>query len=286
MTHGVRRAAEMREVALTVDLLGLDGAMSRGAVAWQQRIGELGLARRRRRSLGLSRSRRPDSVGARFPRRDEMKICVAGAAGAFGIKHLDALAAIDGVEVVSVVGGKAADIEALAAKRAIPHADKSLDASAGALRGRGGHPVDADPDARRPGDRLPEGGQARAGRNPDGRQPRRQRGAGPDAAGDRPRRHGRPRAALQPQPSMDPQQDRRRRAEDPADGRADLFLPPHQPQRARPAAQLDRPSAVAPRLPHRRSLPIPDRRESPRKRSACRGRSIRRSASPWTCRSA
>ena len=56
-----------------------------------------------------------------------MKICVAGAAGAFGIKHLDALAAIAGVEVVSVVGGKAADIEALAAKRAIPHADKSLD---------------------------------------------------------------------------------------------------------------------------------------------------------------
>ncbi len=42
-THGVRRAAEMREVALTVDGLGLDGAMSRGAVAWQQRIGDLGL---------------------------------------------------------------------------------------------------------------------------------------------------------------------------------------------------------------------------------------------------
>ena len=43
MTHGVRRAAEMREVALTVDLLGLDGAMSRASVGWQQRIGELGL---------------------------------------------------------------------------------------------------------------------------------------------------------------------------------------------------------------------------------------------------
>ena len=55
-----------------------------------------------------------------------MKICVAGAAGAFGIKHLDALAAIAGVEVVSVVGGKFADIEALAAKRGVPHADKSL----------------------------------------------------------------------------------------------------------------------------------------------------------------
>jgi 3-hydroxyisobutyrate dehydrogenase-like beta-hydroxyacid dehydrogenase len=43
MTHGVRRAAEMREAAATVDGLGLDGAMSRGAVAWQQRIGELAL---------------------------------------------------------------------------------------------------------------------------------------------------------------------------------------------------------------------------------------------------
>jgi hypothetical protein len=44
MTHGVRRAAEMREVALTVDLLGLDGGMSRAAVDWQQAIGELGLS--------------------------------------------------------------------------------------------------------------------------------------------------------------------------------------------------------------------------------------------------
>ena len=31
MTHGLRRAAEMREVALTVDLLGFDGAMSRAS---------------------------------------------------------------------------------------------------------------------------------------------------------------------------------------------------------------------------------------------------------------
>ncbi len=43
MTHGVRRAAEMREVALTVALLGLDNAMSAAAVEWQQAIGELGL---------------------------------------------------------------------------------------------------------------------------------------------------------------------------------------------------------------------------------------------------
>ena len=33
-----------------------------------------------------------------------MKICVAGAAGAFGMKHLDGLSKIDGVEVHSIVG--------------------------------------------------------------------------------------------------------------------------------------------------------------------------------------
>jgi hypothetical protein len=33
----------MREVALTVDLLGLKGEMSRASVGWEQTIGELGL---------------------------------------------------------------------------------------------------------------------------------------------------------------------------------------------------------------------------------------------------
>ena len=32
-----------------------------------------------------------------------MKICVAGAAGAFGMKHLEGLAAIDGVDVLSLI---------------------------------------------------------------------------------------------------------------------------------------------------------------------------------------
>lgn len=43
MTHGRRRADEMREVALTVDLLGegLKGDMARGSVEWQQKIGDL-----------------------------------------------------------------------------------------------------------------------------------------------------------------------------------------------------------------------------------------------------
>ena len=60
MTHGVRRAAEMREVALTVDLLRLDGAMSRASVGWQQRIGELGLRASPEEAFGLSSPRRQD----------------------------------------------------------------------------------------------------------------------------------------------------------------------------------------------------------------------------------
>lgn len=43
MTHGIRRAAEMREVARTVDDLGLGGTMARAAVEWQQRVGDLKL---------------------------------------------------------------------------------------------------------------------------------------------------------------------------------------------------------------------------------------------------
>ena len=43
MVHGVRRAAELREVALTVEQLGLDNEMSLAAVEWQQRIGEMSL---------------------------------------------------------------------------------------------------------------------------------------------------------------------------------------------------------------------------------------------------
>ena len=43
MVHGVRRAAELREVAITVDQLGLDNSMSSATVNWQQLIGEMKL---------------------------------------------------------------------------------------------------------------------------------------------------------------------------------------------------------------------------------------------------
>ncbi len=49
-----------------------------------------------------------------------MKICLVGE-GAFGNKHLDALARIEDVEVVSLCGGVAASTEAVAAQRGIPH---------------------------------------------------------------------------------------------------------------------------------------------------------------------
>lgn len=43
MTHGLRRAAEMREVAKTVADLGLPSDMAAATALWQQRVGELGL---------------------------------------------------------------------------------------------------------------------------------------------------------------------------------------------------------------------------------------------------
>ncbi|MCF8478910.1 MAG: Gfo/Idh/MocA family oxidoreductase [Rhodospirillum sp.] len=57
---------------------------------------------------------------------ERMRLCVAGAAGAFGRKHLDALSKIEGVTVTSVVGGGPDDIDAFAAERGIPHATKDL----------------------------------------------------------------------------------------------------------------------------------------------------------------
>lgn len=55
-----------------------------------------------------------------------MRVCVAGAAGAFGMKHLDAISNIDGIQVTSVVGGGPDDIEGFAKERGIGHATKDL----------------------------------------------------------------------------------------------------------------------------------------------------------------
>ncbi len=55
-----------------------------------------------------------------------IKIAVAGAAGAFGMKHLDALANIEDVEVTSVVGRTMDSISAFAKERGIAHATTDL----------------------------------------------------------------------------------------------------------------------------------------------------------------
>ena len=157
----------------------------------------------------------------------------------------------------------------------------------GAARGRRGHPVHADADARRAGDRLPEGRQARAGRDP----------AAPirwqDAEQRRPRRSSRPawwRCAATPGAST-----RATSACTSAIAAGEFaiqqmdvqtyFFRRTQHERARPAAQLDRPPAVAPRRAHGRPVRLPVRQPDRHRPTPCRGRSIRRSASRWTCRS-
>lgn len=56
-THGIRRAAEMREVALTVRQLDLFGDMASATVEWQQRVGDL-----RIKSEGETYQERADQI--------------------------------------------------------------------------------------------------------------------------------------------------------------------------------------------------------------------------------
>ncbi len=50
-----------------------------------------------------------------------MRLCVAGASGAFGMKHMDAIEAIEGTTVTSVVGTKVDIIREFAEERGVPH---------------------------------------------------------------------------------------------------------------------------------------------------------------------
>jgi 2-hydroxy-4-carboxymuconate semialdehyde hemiacetal dehydrogenase len=54
-----------------------------------------------------------------------MKVVLAGA-GAFGVKHLEAIKRIGGIDVVSVVGREIAATKEVAAKYAVPHATSDL----------------------------------------------------------------------------------------------------------------------------------------------------------------
>ncbi len=55
-----------------------------------------------------------------------MRVCVAGAAGAFGIKHLNAISQIKGIKVTSVVGSNEEKIKLFAKERGIGHSTANL----------------------------------------------------------------------------------------------------------------------------------------------------------------
>ena len=210
-----------------------------------------------------------------------MKICMVGE-GAFAHKHLDALARIEGVEVASIVGGVAEHTQAVAGKYGIPHWTMDLDEGLGPAGGGGGHPRLADAAARLAGRAGDARRQTRAHRDPDGGFVRERRAGDRDTKVHRPDRDGEPRATLQPEPPVDASADPGRGAATSALGSRDLLLPPHQHQRAGPAPELDRPPAVASRLPYGGPVPVPDRRPRRRRSNPAGSAPIPSWASPWT----
>ncbi len=79
-----------------------------------------------------------------------MKICLAGQ-GAFGTRHLEAMANIPGIEVVTLAGGRPESTEAFAKKWKIPHWTTRPRREPEAARRRGGDPRQPDPGPRRAG---------------------------------------------------------------------------------------------------------------------------------------
>ena len=215
--------------------------------------------------------------------RRAMRIAVAGA-GAFGVRHLDGLANIDGVEVTVVVSRRLEQAQEVAEKFGVAHASTDLEGTFGR------EDVDAvilcTPTQMHAAQAIGamRGRQARTGRDTSGRQLGRRSGGRPRPATDRACLHGRPHPPFQPVAPVAPSADSRRRALHIADGRADLLLPPHEHERAGRAAKLDRQPSLASRRAHRRHLPVPDRRRCGGGKRGAGSRSTNNSGSRWTCR--
>ena len=94
-----------------------------------------------------------------------MKVVLAGV-GAFGVKHLDAIKQIGGIEVVSVVGGDLAATKEVASKYGVPHATTDLTEALASARRAGRDPLDTDAPACVAGLAVSRSGQARAGGDP------------------------------------------------------------------------------------------------------------------------
>ena len=166
-----------------------------------------------------------------------MKICVAGQ-GAFGQKHLDALKRIPGVEVTSLVGGNQDSTAEVAKKYGIPHYTGDL--SEGIKRADAVILTTPTKMHFRQGEQV-----MRAGKHVLVEIPvtdsvedaeslvKIAKETGVIAMGGHVRR-------FNPSHQWVHKRIAEGRAEDPADGRADLLLPPQQHERRRQSAELDR----------------------------------------------
>jgi 2-hydroxy-4-carboxymuconate semialdehyde hemiacetal dehydrogenase len=208
-----------------------------------------------------------------------IKVALAGA-GAFGIKHLDGIKNIADVEVVSLIGRDLAKTREVADKYGVAHVTDDLNQTLAIKE------VDAvilcTPTQMHAGQtaaclRLASTFRWKFRWPTPWLVPKPPPCKSKPAGG-----HVRPYPPLQPQPPVGTQQDYCWRVQHPANGCANLLLPPQQYERAGPAAQLDRPPAVAPCRPHvdlfayQAGSPIV-------KANAIQGRFTRNWASPWTC---
>ena len=217
-------------------------------------------------------------------RGEAMKVALAGA-GAFGVKHLEAIAKIDGVEVVSLVGRTLDATREVAARFGIGHVTTELAESLARPD------VDAvilcTPTQMHASQAIAclEAGKHVQVEIPLADSPGRRRGGRARAEGDRQGRDGRPHAPLQPEPPVGAQEDRRGR-----DRRSSRWTCRPTSSAARTstrwASRARGPTTCCGTTPRTRSTCSPTRpaaRSSPPTR--CRGRSIPSSASRWTCRS-
>ncbi len=215
-------------------------------------------------------------------RRPVMKIGLAGA-GAFGVKHLEAIAKIDGVEVVSLVGRSSSRRRRSRDKFGIPHVDDRARRSARPARTS----TPRSSPRRRSSTRSRRSQCLRAGKHVQIEIPLADNLADAEAvarraAGDRARRDGRTHAPLQSRAPVGAPADRRRTSSTIQQMDVQTYLlPAHEHQRAR-ASRGRGPTICSGTTRRTRSTSSPTRRARSSPRTRCRVRSIPSSASRWT----
>ena len=212
-----------------------------------------------------------------------MKICLAGA-GAFGIKHIEALAQIDDVEVASLVGRMREPTEEVARKFGIPHV--ATDLAESLARADIDAVILATPTQLHASQAL---ACLDAGKHVQIEIPLADNLAAAEAVARRQRETGLVAMVGHTRRFNPSHQWIHERI---VGGELNLqqmdvqtyFFRRTQHQRAGAAALVDRSPALAPCRAHGRPLRVADRRDC-RRRTRCRDPFIRSSASRWTCRS-